>query len=84
MLITQLIVEADKIKLADYVDPRTNRPNKLIPTSSKHVIVWTEGARNCGVCSKPPERKRSHFKCDTCNTYLHPKDCFEQFHSKDN
>ena len=82
MLITELLVIADEVKPVDYEPHRIIRPNRLVNTPSQHCVVWTDSARICVVCSKPPDRKRTHFKCSTCDIYIHPKSCFEQFHSK--
>ena len=84
MLITELLVVAEEVKPEDYVPHRNVRPNRLVGTPSQHCVVWTDAARICTVCSKPPDRKRTHFKCSTCDVYIHPKSCFELFHSKNN
>ena len=50
----------------------------------KHQIVYDSSDRNCVVCSTSKSRKCTNFKCSGCGSqpYLHPKDCFLAFHSK--
>ena len=81
-LIHQLIETASLCVPKDHkhhvVSQPTSRMVKALGPS--HLIRWLPVARNCRVCSTPTNRKRSHFVCITCNAYLHPKECFEQFH----
>ena len=55
-------------------------------TGNVHLIFHSSEDKNCVVCSKPGSHKRTNFFCQGCltgdqNTYLHPKGCFEQFHT---
>ncbi|XP_035825493.1 piggyBac transposable element-derived protein 4-like [Aplysia californica] len=60
--------------------------NSLIDryTGTKHLIAYSQKDRNCEVCSKPKEgRKRTNFFCKGCahHPHLHPKGCFELYHT---
>ena len=48
----------------------------LLVHKQLHLVVWHKDDRNCCVCSKPGQRKRTNFNCDTCDTYIHPKKLF--------
>ena len=51
-------------------------------TAASHLVIWDKVDRNCVVCSTPGSRKRTKFKCNTCQIYLHPKECFVRFHTR--
>ena len=53
-------------------------------TQPAHCVVWHPDDRNCAVCSTPQLRKRTKFKCETCNVYLHPKIAIKSFILKKN
>ena len=52
-------------------------------TGNLHLVSYSEKDRNCVVCSTPAERRRTKFFSKGCShkPYLHPKDCFERYHS---
>ena len=52
--------------------------------AKKHLVVYVNNDRNCAVCSVPGNRKRTNFVCSGCESkpYLHPKNCFQYYHSK--
>ncbi|KAK0067076.1 piggyBac transposable element-derived protein 4 [Biomphalaria pfeifferi] len=51
---------------------------------AKHCIAYTEQDRRCKVCSTPKQVKRCNFICKGCegHPHLHPKHCFEIWHTK--
>ena len=59
-----------------------HRPNIPIGTQQSYLVVYHKDYQNCINCSSPGKRRRTNFKSDTCNVYIHPKNCFKQFHSK--
>ena len=86
MLVEEILFEADQIVPADHKHHRIQRPNvpATFGAQNTHLVIWHKDDRNCAFCSVPGQRKRTAFKCNTCDVYLHPKNCFEQFHSKNN
>lgn len=63
--------------------PRTANPIARLE-GAKHIVVWSPNDRRCQVCSTPQQKKRSNFMCESCQVYLHPKDCFKRWHSDPN
>lgn len=47
-----------------------------------HIVKYVPKDRNCADCSTPNIRKRTNYICKSYNAFLHPKDCFENFHEK--
>ena len=82
-LLNQLVVEASRIIPGNFkmhvVKQPTNRFTVTTPLT--HLVIWDANDRNCAICSTPALRKRTKFKCKSCDVYLHPKDCFAKFHS---
>ena len=81
-LVNQLLAEADTSKPLDHKQHKIAQPN--IPVNSNqpsHLVKWVKNDRNCVVCNGPGQRKRTNHMCDTCNVYLHAKECFGPFHS---
>jgi len=81
-VVKSLIEEAEICIPEDHKHHAVPKPNaKLVRVPGpSHLIRWNADARNCKVCSTPKDRKITHFIYTTCNVYLHPKECFEQFH----
>ena len=52
-------------------------------TGNLHLVSHSPNDRNCVVCSTPAKRRRTNFFCKGCShkPFLHPKDCFEQYHT---
>lgn len=50
----------------------------------RHIVQYNPSDRNCVVCSTPATRRRTNFICSGCSDrpYLHPKECFEIYHTK--
>lgn len=42
-----------------------------------HLVIYNDRQARCGVCSKC-----TNFYCKKCHKFLHPKLCFESFHTK--
>nr|CAH7753299.1 unnamed protein product [Callosobruchus chinensis] len=42
-----------------------------------HLIIYQENQQRCGQCNK-----KVQFRCRKCNVPLHPKFCFEMYHTK--
>ena len=82
MLEKEMLIEADGIIPPDHKQHRVHLPNIHIGTQQSHLAVYHKDHQNCINCSSPGKRKRTNFISDTCNVYIHPKNCFEQFHSK--
>ena len=82
-LIHQLINEANACIPDDHKHHVPKQPTARVVRvqGPSHLVNWLPDARNCQVCSTPQNRKRTHFICITCNAYLHPKQCFKDFHS---
>lgn len=83
-LIESLISKAEQYKPKDYIGHFISKPTARAPTAIRepHIVTWSEADRNCVYCSTPQLRKRTRFRCITCEVHLHPKDCFGQFHTK--
>lgn len=84
-LISELCAEANQIKPNDHKDHVIVKPNvkhAVRMPGTQHIVVHSPVDRACVVCSTPASRKRTKFKCSTCDCFLHPKDCFLQFHEK--
>ena len=83
LLVNQLLAEADTIKPLDQKQHKIARPNILLNSNQpSHLVKWVKNDRNCLVFSGPGQRKRTNYDmCDTCNVYLHAKECFGAFHS---
>lgn len=81
-LMKGLISEADKVIPNNFKHHLVPKPRtKLVREAGpSHLIKWLPSDRNCKFCSTPNDRKRTHFFCETCNAYLHPKICFQEFH----
>ena len=64
---------------------RTKKPTGDVVRTAQpdHCVFWHPDDRHCAVYSTPLLRKRAKFKCETCNIYLNPQDCFKEFHSKE-
>ena len=41
-----------------------------------YLVVWDEIDHHFVLCSTPASRKRTKFRCNTCDLYLHPKEYF--------
>ena len=84
MLIKELISEADNVIPPDHKMHLVRKPKSTVAKTPQpaHLITWQNADRNCVVCSIPQDRKRTKFMCSTCDAYLHPKDCFQTFHTK--
>ena len=81
-LVRQLVEKAKSIRPADQVSHFVAVPNVAVNCNRPaHLVKWVKDDRNCKVCSGPGARKRTNFICDTCNVYLHPKNCFVAFHT---
>ena len=82
-LIHQLINEANTCIPDDHKHhvPKQPTARNVRVQGPSHLVNWLPDARNWQVCSTPQNRKRTHFKCITCNAYLHPKQYFEDFRS---
>ncbi|KAI8775184.1 piggyBac transposable element-derived protein 4 [Biomphalaria glabrata] len=65
--------------------PRLSNPIERLE-GAKHCIAYTEQDRRCKVCSTPKQVKRCNFICKGCegHPHLHPKHCFEIWHTKVN
>ena len=52
--------------------------------NKKYLIVYDKDDRNCAICSGPGNQKQTNYRCSGCESkpYLHPKNCFLQYHSK--
>ena len=50
-----------------------------------HLIRYVAEDHNCVVCSAPAKRRQTNFICIGCEhkPHLHPKDCFELYHTTD-
>ena len=59
-------------------------PTLIERKSGQHLPLYDDNDRNCKHCSKPGKRCRTHFYCSGCaiKTYLHPKSCFYEYHTK--
>jgi len=82
-LIKQLIDEANTIIPADHKHHRVMTPKStpaFLNAAPEHLVIWHKNVCNCVMCSAPGQRKRTSYKCKTCDVYLHPKNCFEQYH----
>ena len=82
MLMKQLIAEAHSIIPEGFQHHIPRKPDATLQRAPgpNHIITWVPGDRNCKVCSNAQVRKRTNFKCKSCDAYLHPKECFELFH----
>ena len=78
MLVKGLLLEAEKIIPPGHKLHVKRKPNGSVVKTPQpaYIIVWSAADRNCAVCNTPGDRKRTKFKCHTCNVYLHPKDWF--------
>ena len=85
LLITELITEANKNISPDQKMHRIKkRTGDVVRTTQPaHCVVLHPDDRSCAACSTQQLRKRTKFKCETCHVYLHTKDCFKEFHSKE-
>ena len=86
MLIKELLAKANEIIPENHKHHIVAKPDaklKRVPGPS-HLVTWVPNDRNCKFCSTPKDRKRTHFFCQSCKAYLHPKNCFEQFHQQKN
>ena len=72
MLVKEMLIEADGIIQPDHKQHRVHRPNMPIGIQQSHLVVWHKDDRNCIICSSPGKRKRTNFKCDIFNVYVHP------------
>ena len=77
-----LLAEAENVIPINHVHHVPRKPTSTLvrvpgPT---HIIRSMPHDRNCLVCSTPARRKRTHFNCSTCNVFLHPNTCFEEYH----
>ena len=82
MLEKELLIEADGFIPPHHKQHPLHRPNIPIGTQQSYLVVYHKDYQNCINCSSPGKRRRTNFKSDTCNVYIHPKNCFKQFHSK--
>lgn len=45
--------------------------------NNKHLVKYNETQLRCVIC-----HKKANFSCKTCEVTLHPKECFETYHTK--
>ena len=59
-------------------------PTMIERQTGQHLPLFDDRDRACKHCSKPGKRVRTHFYCSGCatKTYLHPKQCFFEYHTK--
>ena len=81
-LIKGLIAEANKVIPENHVHHVPRKPNtRLVRLPGQtHIVRSLPYDRNCVKCSTPAKRRRTHFNCTTCNVFLHPNGCFEDYH----
>ena len=87
MLIKELLTEADNIIPPDHKTHLVRKPSVTVtnkPQLAAHLVTSHDADRNCVVCSTPQDRERTKFMCNTCDAYLHPRECFQTFHMKKN
>lgn len=87
-LITQLVDNAVATGAPAQSAPHPGRPRLPNPleryVETKHLVKFVPQDRNCVVCRNPSKRRRTNFVCGGCtgSPHLHPKDCFQAFHTK--
>ena len=81
-LIKGLIAEANKVIPENHVHHVPRKPNARLVRlpGPNHIVRSLPYDRNCVKCSTPAKRRRTHFNCTTCNVFLHPNGCFEDYH----
>ena len=89
ILVKELIDKAVLLQPSNAPSVRHRQSNGLTLLRFKgntHLIRYVAEDRNCVVCSTPAKRRRTNFICIGCEhePHLHPKDCFELYHTKDN
>ncbi|XP_005099007.1 piggyBac transposable element-derived protein 4 [Aplysia californica] len=65
--------------------PAVSLPERFV--GNKHLVAHSPNDRICHYCSKGTgKRMRTNFFCSGCSTkpHLHPKDCFERYHTDKN
>ena len=82
-LVKELVNEANEIITANHKPHILKKPtgNMTFPSNFLTLLVGYQMTATIER-SGPGNRKRTKFVCDTCNVYLHPKDCVRQFHQK--
>lgn len=58
-------------------EPSQNRATALQYTHNGHLIKYREARLCCGVC-----HISANVYCMKCNVTLHPKTCFEEYHTQ--
>ena len=86
-LMNELRDYANTIMEDDQSCHRVGRPRTSITLErfekKKHLVGYVDSDRNCVVCSTSEKRRRTNFVCTGCSDkpHLHPKNCFEVYHT---
>jgi len=49
--------------------------------SGDHCIVWSDKTGKCKCCRSVKKNSSTSFRCEGCQVFLHPKNCFAKYHN---